>query len=346
MTTHEVHPGESIQAAIDRAEEPGDLVYVKPGVYEEELLVLYGSELRIRGDQAVIVGGLTVLQSSNVQLSDLVFAGASHHGITVLESSRVWLENVIIDGAGHSGVFVQRSGHVGIRKCRVSHCAHGGIVLWYNERGDMWVEGNLVHDIEGRANWDGIQGMDTPRVSVRWNMLWGVGREGDFIDFGGDQDAPESLNRDIQIVGNTIHARPEDSSGGIKLNNRPSDCHVRRNTLFGAGMIFYEPPYCNVWVYQNRVVQARGHALQFWNFGQAEDWGGIRVEDNDFIGSTSYLVQHGPEARDGGPKQLDLRNNRYVCTAKGIDWAHTTGNRTFPPTEKGVQDWIAWQTGL
>ena len=84
---HRVFPGESIQAAIDKAS-PGDTIMVEPGVYNEDPTSRYG--LRIKTDNLRLIGkvkkgqgdaGKVIITPKNPQVGDFLNDGLEQTGV-------------------------------------------------------------------------------------------------------------------------------------------------------------------------------------------------------------------------------------------------------------------------
>ena len=168
-----VSPGESIQAALDRAQ-PGDRVEVKPGVYSESLVIdtanvmLVG--LKENGARAVLDGqgklndavqasgnGFVIegfeirnyqgngVMSSRVEVvtfRDLVISNTGLYGLYPVECKDVTVERCVVSGAADAGVYVGQSRNVVVRDSEVYQNVAG---IEIENCLDALVENNSAH---------------------------------------------------------------------------------------------------------------------------------------------------------------------------------------------------------
>jgi parallel beta-helix repeat protein len=172
-----VRPGESIQAAVDRAR-PGDTVEVEPGTYRESVLVdVDGITLRglRQGDaRAVLDGGneltdaviasghrfaiegfavrnytsngITVHGVTGVVFRDLLVEQTGLYGVYPVECKDVLVEKVTVTGARDAAIYVGQSRDVVVRDSEV----HGNVTgIEIENSVNALVEGNYAHDNTG-----------------------------------------------------------------------------------------------------------------------------------------------------------------------------------------------------
>jgi parallel beta-helix repeat protein len=176
-TTWRVKPGESIQAAVDRAC-PGDTVEIEPGLYTEAVLV-DADRLTLRGivedgrravldgqgrlSDAVIASGdgftieglrlrrytsngVTVHGATGVVFRDLVVEDAGLYGVYPVECKDVTVESVTVTGARDAAIYVGQSRDIVVRASEV-HDNVTGIEI--ENSMNALVEENYAHDNTG-----------------------------------------------------------------------------------------------------------------------------------------------------------------------------------------------------
>ncbi len=148
--TFTVAPGQSIQAAVDRAE-AGDRVEVLPGVYHQTITVdRAGIELvglSINGERPVLDGqgtlpdavlgsagdftiqgfiirhytgnGIVVNKAKNVVFRDLVVEDAGLYAVYPVECDGVLVEGCVVSGAKDAGIYVGQSRNIIVRNNEV-----------------------------------------------------------------------------------------------------------------------------------------------------------------------------------------------------------------------------------
>lgn len=139
-----VGPGQSfttIQAAVDAAATNGDVIYVDPGTYVEQVLIT-GKDLAIVGS-----GPGTVVEAPLV-LQSLYNDGTPHYPVIGVQDAEVSLSELTVDGAGrgdlherfygvhyhNAGGSVQDVTVVHVRNEPLDGAAHGvGISLWNDD---------------------------------------------------------------------------------------------------------------------------------------------------------------------------------------------------------------------
>jgi cytochrome c peroxidase len=151
-TTWRVSPGESVQAAVDRAR-PGDTVEVAPGLYHESVLV-DADRITLRG--VVVKGERAVLDGQN-ELSDAVIASGdgftieglalrryTSNGVSVQGATGVLFRDLVIDATGLYGVYPVECKDVTIEAVTVTGAKDAA--LYVGQSKDIVVHGNEVHD--------------------------------------------------------------------------------------------------------------------------------------------------------------------------------------------------------
>ncbi len=166
-----VKPGESIQAAIDRAA-PGDTIEVERARYVENLLIT--KPLTLRGlDRPTISGGL--------------------RGDTIrITATDVTIEGLIVSESGDSlrdqnaGIYVYPgSDRTVVRNCDLSYNLFG---LWIEKANDVLIEGNLItgkRDYQSSQRGNGVQLYNTHRARIIGNHISFV-RDALYVDVSHD----------------------------------------------------------------------------------------------------------------------------------------------------------------
>ncbi|MCI0388583.1 MAG: right-handed parallel beta-helix repeat-containing protein, partial [Acidobacteria bacterium] len=176
-TIWRINPGESIQAALDRAI-PGDTIELRPGAYNETLLVDV-DDITIRGlkenDQRPILdgqrkltdavitsshnftienlvikdyvsNGITVHGGKNATFRDLEVHNAGLYGVYPVECKGVLIERVLATGIKDAAIYVGQSRDIIVRDCEV-HSNVTGIEIENSVH--ALVENNYAHDNTG-----------------------------------------------------------------------------------------------------------------------------------------------------------------------------------------------------
>jgi nitrous oxidase accessory protein len=166
-----VKPGESIQAAIDRAA-PGDTIEVERARYVENVLIT--KPLTLRGlDRPTISGGL--------------------RGDTIrITATDVTIEGLIVSESGDSlrdqnaGIYVYPgSDRTVVRNCDLSYNLFG---LWIEKANDVLIEGNLItgkRDYQSSQRGNGVQLYNTHRARIIGNHISFV-RDALYVDVSHD----------------------------------------------------------------------------------------------------------------------------------------------------------------
>lgn len=353
----EAAPWKSLQKAAG-ALKAGDTLLLRGGTYNQIMTIRANGDkdnyITVKNypkEKAVIDGkGVTVPRTlglvgfrgaSFIKVSGIEVRNSNQNGVIAYSNStHIVLKNLSVhDNAGSGIMFngVKSPGYSKIINCESFNNMQSGIVLWSCNGGYYLVEGNQVYDNEGRGNWDGIQAGDTPYTIIRDNTVSAMGKEGDYIDSGGNQNSKISLAHHI-IYDNNLVYQGKGASTPVKLNNRPSHSIIRKNRMFGVGLTFYEEPHKTVAIYNNTILNAV-HALQLWNSYCPLTFQGITVKNNIFAFSKRVLMQHGPNKEDGTWPQIKMDGNLYRFSDRGIEWASPTANTCYGTSKDDYERW-------
>lgn len=183
----------SIQAAIDEAD-PGDVVNVDAGSYEEAVIV--DKSITLSGDgcgSTIIEGNSTALFGIkvNASVTDVTIesltvqntvGGSNDAGIRVLTNcdDLAILNVCVVDAAGRGGIYVDGPvDGVTIDNCEVSGAGTNGrgIVVWNGFKENITITNNNVHDISGCCGIE-LQDGDASAVTMSDNTVTDVGDSG------------------------------------------------------------------------------------------------------------------------------------------------------------------------
>jgi len=341
-------PWRTIQKAANSVA-AGDTVYIRGGTYIGRVILAtsgtpsaritfrnYQTETAILDGAGISLGNTDALfqidNRSYITVTGLEIRNSTHTGIRATTGTNLIIENVIVHDSGEHGIaFYNNSvpSNSIVRGCRVYNTSQSGILLWNNNGGYYLIENNEVYNWTGNGNYDGIQGIDTPYVVVKNNTVHDGGpiAGADYIDMGGDQTLPSSNAHHIVYDGNTIY-RGSGAANSVKLDDRPRRSIIRKNTIYGIQLTFYEQPDAQVVVYNNSLVQSSGYAVQLWNAETTSNWGGLAFKNNIFAFAGLMLLQHTPNLIDGSYANIKMNNNVYRFSGGGIEWAMSSGVRT------------------
>ncbi len=168
-----VHPGESIQSAVDQAQ-PGDLVEVQPGVYQESILVHTGNltlqGLPDAGGQWPVLDGQGQKANAVTDTADFfTIAGFqirnyTGNGVVAQNAYGSAFLDLVITDPGQYGVFPALDTHVVIRRVKVTGARDAGIYVGQSR--DI-----LVADNEAYHNNSGIEIESSLDSTVRNNYV-------------------------------------------------------------------------------------------------------------------------------------------------------------------------------
>ncbi|CAM5277322.1 hypothetical protein STENM36S_09071 [Streptomyces tendae] len=223
--THLVHPGESIQKAVDAAK-PGDTVLVTTGTYRESVKVSTpGLTLRGMGRSTVVMpstqkaadntcaeggNGICVIGTKDknvkgVTVSDLTVTGFTRTGVFSMATDGLTVRNVNAVKNGVWGIAQERSVHGIIRGNTARDNGDAGVFLANNikaEEGAADTEGTLVAHNRLEGNRIGVTVRRLRNLAVAGNDITG-NCAGVFVV--GDENAPKAgdlVVRDNRVVRN------------------------------------------------------------------------------------------------------------------------------------------------
>jgi nitrous oxidase accessory protein NosD len=194
---HVVHPGESIQKAVDAAR-PGDTIHIAPGTYRESVLI-NKSGLTLAGSGAKTVlrppsgtraaenscatsgNGVCVLGSAghrlkNVAVRSLTLSGFKKNGLWASETDRLSVRDVRARGNGVWGLAQEKSTRGAFRDNTVTKSGDSGIVVANTvdeEGGAIDTKGAVLSGNRLTANRIGITVRRARHLAVDYNVITG-----------------------------------------------------------------------------------------------------------------------------------------------------------------------------
>lgn len=310
-TSHDVLPGESIQAAVDAAK-PGDVIDVAPGVYRESVLIRK-SDLTLRGagERTVILpptgkarhvcaqggNGICVLgtdakPATNVAIRSLTVAEFKKNGVWASRTNKMSIRAVTSVGNGNWGIAQERSLRSEILGNSARNNAESGIFVSNTvdtEAGAMNTRRTVIRDNLLAGNRIGLTVRRLRNLTVNNNVVT-ANCAGMFVV--GDEGVPRT--GDLTVRGNRVHH-----------NNKSCPKTARLPRIQGAGIVL------------TGVERATVEANAIWgNAGTSPFSGGI-VLFKSIVGApnSQNVIRNNALARN---KPSDLANRD---TGKGNTFA-------------------------
>ncbi|ANJ05769.1 right-handed parallel beta-helix repeat-containing protein [Streptomyces parvulus] len=322
--THVVHPGESIQKAVDAAES-GDTVLVTPGTYRESVKVStpgltlrgMGRETVVRpaaekaaantcaeGGNGICVTGTKDKNVKGVTIADLTVTGFTRTGLFAVSTDDLTVRNVTAVKNGVWGIAQERSVHGVIRGNTALDNGDAGIFLANtveSEEGAADTEGTVVAHNRVEGNRIGVTVRRLRNLAVADNHITG-NCAGVFVV--GDENKPKAgdlVVRDNHVV----------------RNNKSCPKTERLDALQGSGIVLTGTE--KVLVADNTVRE---------NAGKSPLSGGI-VLFKSFVGVTSERNEvKGNALSDNSP--ADLVNTETAATGKNNTFESNTCGASKP----------------
>ncbi|MGF1431585.1 right-handed parallel beta-helix repeat-containing protein [Kitasatospora sp. LaBMicrA B282] len=194
-TVRVVHPGESIQRAVDGAQ-PGDTILVLPGTYHESVQI--GTPrltLRGTGRQTVItrgpdgsagacaqaghgicVTGAAGQRIAGDRIESLTVAGFAKNGISASETDRLTVRDVLARDNGEEGISQEKSTRGRFEHDEAAHNGQAGIFLAniaYGKGGAIDTEGARISDDSLHDNRMGVVVRRVRDLTVEHNSITG-----------------------------------------------------------------------------------------------------------------------------------------------------------------------------
>ena len=222
----DVHPGESIQKAIDQAPK-GAVICLEPGSYKENLVIEKSIILRGQGQTPNAVriteagdsdGVIQIVgdQEIEVTIQNVTVTGGSANGIVAFGEARVLLDNA--DILNHwAGICIVDVARVTLQDCDVSNNTVG-LSVWNTARAAI-TDCNISHN-----SIVGLLVCDSACVSIK-NSL---------VVEGGECGLVVNNSAQITVQQSTLS---DNGRSGVLLSSKAVaevlNCHILRNTRYG-----------------------------------------------------------------------------------------------------------------
>ncbi len=321
-----VNAGESIQAAVDRAQ-PGDTVRVMPGLYQQEVLVQIDSltlEGVVEGGQRAVLDGENTRANAVLAVADYFTISGFHmvnytsNGATVQGTTGPIFRDLVTENTGEYGIFPILSSNILVEQSVTSGVNDTGIYVGQSR--DI-----IVRDNEAFGNVSGIEIENSVNALVENNYTHD-NTAGILVFILPGKTATEAS--DTRIVNNRIEnnnlanfARPEmtvalvpDGSGILILSADSTE--VTGNTFSG-----------------NRSYAVALVALTDFPgfFGEQTAWDIPVVPENNWIHDNVYVnngYDPSPDVIEAGFRGADLL---WSTAGPGNRWDDPTATRYPSP---------------
>ncbi|MEU1628827.1 right-handed parallel beta-helix repeat-containing protein [Streptomyces sp. NPDC020096] len=300
---HIVHPGESIQQAIDRAS-PGETLFLLPGTYQGSVEVTVpGLTIRGMGAGTVLTPGaaqpgnacakaghgICVTGTENqpltgVRIQSLTVSGFAKNGISASWTDQLSVRNVLVQNNGQQGISQQMSTRGDFRHNLVRNNGESGILLANvigREGGAIDTQGAVIDDNYLQGNHFGVVIRRARNLVIKHNAITG-NCGGVFIV--GDENVPRAGAITIR-------------RNRVEENNKlcPKSAHLPK--FQGVGIMITGAE--QTLVTRNLV---RG------NNGRSPMSGGIVLYRSHFGAPNSHITVRDNTVRDNNPADLANRD--------------------------------------
>jgi parallel beta-helix repeat protein len=321
-TVYNVNPGESIQAAVDKAKS-GDTVLVHAGTYAQSVVFDKGKNgVNLRSDHAVLEGSSIAAETAitisdgvqNVAVEGFEISGFKYAGVQILKANGGTIRNNSI----HDSVYgVEAWGN----NCNIVGNIIGNMVeygIWLGNVNGSAVDSNTVFHCQADGIWLG----NSKSNVVKSNKVSDItGSFGIFLGW------KSSGNR---IYGNDLK---NSADSGIMLHEAANDNEIAENTVSACGYsgIKVETSSGNK-VIRNSVSTSGEYGVVVVQ-GVANIVDGNTVADSNFVG----IAVNGADSISNAINNNTVTNSKaiaivaYYCPGNSI-----TSNRVSNAGEHGV----------
>ncbi|MFD9814122.1 nitrous oxide reductase family maturation protein NosD [Streptomyces sp. NPDC059080] len=311
--SHTVHPGESIQKAVDAAE-PGDTIRLAPGTYRESVRIDKPG-LTLRGE-----GERTVLRPATRAAND---CGKDGNGICVLgrpghRVADVALRSLTVEGFRKSGVWAAQTDRLSVRDVTARHMGQWGIAQQESVRATLrgnTATGNgdagifLANTVDEEGGALDTLGTDIRENTVTGNRIGITARRVRHLDVA-DNDITGNCSG-VFVVGD--ESRPRGGALSVRRNNVSENtkrCAATKRlpALQGSGIVLTGAE--DTEVTGNLVRDNAGDSPLAGGIVLFHSFVGVRNERNDIHGN--ILLRNKPDLanRDTATSNHFTRN---VC---------------------------------
>ena len=295
-------------AAADDAAEPGDLILLHKGIYNETLNVATsGADDRPilwcgAGDGEAVIDG----------------RAKARYGIRAWQVRNVWFENLTIRGA-RVGISANDSQRIVIRRCNIQTQLYG-INFNSNETGKT--EGFFVTDnvIEGPSTWPRAKGIEDARgiqATGRGHVI-AYNRIRGFAD--GVDTYPSTVCAAIDIHNNDISECTDDGTE-MDFSERNTRCFNNRFTNVFQGISFQPVFGGPAYAFCNTLYNVQVETFKLHHNGGA-------TSPMDWAPSGAYLM-HNTSVKQGMPLLLWTPATVYNCFSRNNLFVGTEGKCAY-----------------
>ncbi|GMB08274.1 right-handed parallel beta-helix repeat-containing protein [Thermolongibacillus altinsuensis] len=307
--TYEIMPNESLQQAIDRAND-GDTLFMKKGIYKGAIHL--DKSLHLVGEKGVIIdgekkGNVVTITASNVTIENVTIrgSGGKEAGILLQNASQVVVRNNRIEDV-HYGVYVEKGeqtrlidNHISGRNVHFSKRGNG-IHLFRTTKSE--VNGNTITNVQ-----DGIYLDWAKKTTITKNHITSSRYAIHFMYADGgevtENDLTENITglmvmatKNINIIKNTIEKQLDYRGYGVLIYD--SDAIV-----VSDNELFYNSTALSLQNARNCVIQGNLISANHTAVHSLYENKGTTISENAFLGNvTETKIQGAPLHFDNGIK--------------------------------------------
>jgi parallel beta-helix repeat protein len=305
----------TIAEAIEAAT-PGEQILVKPGLYEEQIVLTKVLELVGEGrqDDVVVQCSKTSCLSFRATLgrvSNITFRqiGSTDEPCIDIGQGRLELETCSVSSQTATGIVVRNAADPRIRYCNIHDNKSAGILVSSDGVGTV-EENTLFHN--GQA---GIEVTTGGSPTVRGNIIRDNRGPGVFAHdqgtgvldgndiFGNEDGVSVAVSSKLTILRNTIH---DNGGAGVQIRGQAEGV-VELNKIDGHRQCVVVAHESRCTIRENRIRRSSGSGIQIFEGSQA-------VIERNKISEHSYFGVHVLTESSASIRQ----NQIYSCSASGV----------------------------